>query len=571
MSAGAALEAHLRTHSDDHESWLVYADWLSDSGDVRGKLITLEHRRSHATSREERGAIEREIEALVEVHRPRWLGRAGGSDAIEEISWLHGFVSRARLRGAGAVRVLERLIKPQVGTFLVDLDIARLPLASLAPLLALLRASHVRKLRLQGPPSLGPGAGQIFAEARDLGPLRSLDLSRARLEDEGTIALVSSSAVRALVALDLGVDRIGPAGAAAIAAGPFASLRALSLSNNPLGPKGAASLSSSKVLRALSSLDIGACDLGDDGATALSMGLYPELSSLVLSGNRIGPAGIRSLLSTGALSHLTSLDLSDNPVGDEGAMLLAASAYLEGLESLDLSRAEIGPAGARALAEGRPRGLRALSLSGNPLGPRGALALAAGASLGRLAELGLAATQIGAGVSALGAASALPSLRVLHLGDNDLEPSHAAALVRGGGLRALVSLDLSGNKLGDDGMSSLSAGLPSVVLLDLSSNWIGPRGAQILAAAKGLGSLVSLVLDKNLIGDIGAIAIAESESLGALVRMSVRDNRIYDEGAEALASSQRLRSLARLDLSGNPIGKLGISARAPLGRQIIEG
>jgi uncharacterized protein (TIGR02996 family) len=38
------LEAHLRAHPTDWERWLVYADWLTDQGDIRGQLIGWEHR-----------------------------------------------------------------------------------------------------------------------------------------------------------------------------------------------------------------------------------------------------------------------------------------------------------------------------------------------------------------------------------------------------------------------------------------------------------------------------------------------------------------------------------------------
>ena len=41
-----ALERELRLQSSAWEPWLVYADWLSERDDVRGRLIALEHHRA---------------------------------------------------------------------------------------------------------------------------------------------------------------------------------------------------------------------------------------------------------------------------------------------------------------------------------------------------------------------------------------------------------------------------------------------------------------------------------------------------------------------------------------------
>src|SRR5262249_44032142 len=69
------------------------------------------------------------------------------------------------------------------------------------------------------------------------------------------------------------------------------------------------------------------------------------------------------------LTELTSLNLRANPIGDDGARALAA---LTGLTSLDLSGNQIGADGARALAA--LTGLTSLDLSGNQIGDDGARA-----------------------------------------------------------------------------------------------------------------------------------------------------------------------------------------------------
>jgi uncharacterized protein (TIGR02996 family) len=76
MSAISELEAHLRHHPDDRNSWLVYADWLTEEGDARGQLVMLEHRlETGALSPEERQGLTEQVQALVRSTSP------GGSRA----------------------------------------------------------------------------------------------------------------------------------------------------------------------------------------------------------------------------------------------------------------------------------------------------------------------------------------------------------------------------------------------------------------------------------------------------------------------------------------------------------
>jgi hypothetical protein len=91
----------------------------------------------------------------------------------------------------------------------------------------------------------------------------------------------------------------------------LAVLTSLNLSGNRIGPEDAQAL---KGLAALTSLDLSYNDLGEEGAQALR-GLI-ALTSLNLSGNRIGPEGAQALK---GLAALTSLDLSWNHLGAKGA------------------------------------------------------------------------------------------------------------------------------------------------------------------------------------------------------------------------------------------------------------
>jgi internalin A len=130
------------------------------------------------------------------------------------------------------------------------------------------------------------------------------------------------------------------------------ALTSLDLSGNRIGAEGAQAL---KGLTALTSLNLRYNRIGAEGAQALK-GLT-ALTSLYLGGNQIGDEGAQALK---GLTALTSLNLSDNQIGAEGAQALKG---LTALTSLNLGGNRIGDQGAQAL-----KGLTALTslyLGGN--------------------------------------------------------------------------------------------------------------------------------------------------------------------------------------------------------------
>jgi internalin A len=121
-------------------------------------------------------------------------------------------------------------------------------------------------------------------------------------------------------------------------------------------------------------------------------------------------------------------------------------------------------------------------------------------------------------------------------------------------LTGLISLNLSGNRISDDGARALAA-LTGLTSLDLRLNGIGADGARALAALTGL---TSLDLRLNRIGADGARALA---ALTGLTSLDLRQNEISDDGARALAA---LTNLTSLYLSGNGISADGARALAAL-------
>lgn len=151
--------------------------------------------------------------------------------------------------------------------------------------------------------------------------------------------------------------------------------------------------------------------------------------------------------------------------------------------------------------------------------------------------------------------------------------------VKSDGLKALSSLTIGGNRLGEKGLNMLLASplsnlkelsvegnecgvgeafgkamqrapmAASLEDLNLSLAQLGPAGAVALSRAP-LTALRRLNLHLNGVGDIGVKAIASSANLGELRFLDVSQNGVTDEGGKALASSPHLQHLERLELGG---------------------
>jgi uncharacterized protein (TIGR02996 family) len=153
-------------------------------------------------------------------------------------------------------------------------------------------------------------------------------------------------------------------------------------------------------------------------------------------------------------------------------------------------------------------GLTVLDLSGNWIGDDGVRALAASAHLGKLAELGLANT----GASAAGLATlTFPSLRALDVSGNKVGVQGVAALLSGS-LPSLESLELAEAHLGDEGLRALlaSPGAGTLRSLDLKKNALSPEAAQLLADSHALPNLAYLSLSGNPIGAAAAKLLQKS-------------------------------------------------------------
>jgi uncharacterized protein (TIGR02996 family) len=229
----ALIEDKLRREPEDWQSWLVYADWLADRGDVRGEAIAIAHRLQTAVLDDaERVALQRRQGALCDPRRR--LERLVHHDCINGMTWKHGFVWSADFERERAVEAFEELSAHPDGALLREATFRALDDAQAQALAA---SPYLRKLyRLEICYSLlSEESAQLLGRSEHLESLRELYFA-------GPLSIVTAGGLRRLVRL---------------------------LLPRPGGPEGARALAASPHLRSLAELEL-IGDLGDESICALS-------------------------------------------------------------------------------------------------------------------------------------------------------------------------------------------------------------------------------------------------------------------------------------------------------------
>ncbi len=119
---------------------------------------------------------------------------------------------------------------------------------------------------------------------------------------------------------------------------------------------------------------------------------------------------------------------------------------------------------------------------------------------------------------------------------NEVELTHLTLLAGSPLLPQLVRLDLSHNRVGDDGLIRLleAPDLRRLHTLRLVYDRISQRGARALALCNKLTGLRVLDLRRNRLNDDAALALARSRHLRGLERLEIGDNRLSLAGQDAL-------------------------------------
>lgn len=396
MTAQDAFLQAIHANPDDDAPRLMYADWLTERGDVRGEFIRLQCELARLPEHDvRRGEWLQRANHLLQRYGQGWREALPRLDGVTWTGFERGFVARvttasvrAYLRHAEAIFAAVPTPEVRFPVFTSD---------TLRELAASPQSGHLRTLEVHSP-FIGPDDVRILAESPHWTHLRSLslssprigheaaaafaasllwqklerlDLARCNLGDTAVIALVETQRHSTLVELNLAYNRLSGIGATALAEAAPSGLQRLNLDFNAVDALGAEALLTSARLRCLVDLTLACNRIGDLRVDRLAAAESAALRRLSLRRNHLGDRAARALAECPRLDGLVELDLQSNEIGDVGAAALAGSSFLAGLQRLILGSNRIGDRGVDALLASRlGRDAEVLVLGGNRHGSR---------------------------------------------------------------------------------------------------------------------------------------------------------------------------------------------------------
>ncbi len=143
------------------------------------------------------------------------------------------------------------------------------------------------------------------------------------------------------------------------------------------------------------------------------------------------------------------------------------------------------------------------------------------------------------------------------------------------GLEHLSSLHLSGNPIGDEGLTLIATSdyFGSVYSLGLANTGVTAKGAAVVIGPNSVYGLNSLDLSQNALGDEGVIALFESPWTSYMEVLTLNDVGATDLAAEAIATHEHAKDLTYMELKGNhfsPKARKAIKANPHLAQCQIE-
>ncbi len=192
--------------------------------------------------------------------------------------------------------------------------------------------------------------------------------------------------------------------------------------------------------------------------------------------------------------------------------------------------------------------------------------------LERITHLDLSGNSLGnRGLSVLARSPARTSLRQLQMNRCELNAASVVAFANADSFANLQSLHVADNGLGEVGTRTLATAgaLRQVVDLDLSRNHLQDAGAAALVDA-AVWRLRHLRIADNAIGNDGVAALANAPCLADLTLLALAGNRISNVGVQKLTHGDALHHLHLLNLERNHISDRGLDflGEAPHWREI---
>lgn len=368
-----AFLQRIRAYPDDDAQRLIFADWLDEEGDPRGRFVRVQLALADLPAdAPERPALVSAERDLLAAHREAWEAPFRG--LATGCVFHRGFVNEVKIEARQFLRAAHELFAASPVRHVHLLDVSdSLPAVLQSPYMGRLAALTVHAQHT------GEPLARAAARSEHLAGLKRLALTRNRLGDDAADQLARSPYLANLEELDLSENEIGETGARALAASQYLTkLHRLELRDNALGPAGAEAVAGSDRLASLHRLGLSGNDVGLP--RLLTLGRPHDLLRvpvLDLSANGLTPAGLQAILTRPAgapgAPRLCELDLSFNTeLGDPGVRVLAACPHLAQLTVLRLTNCGIGDEGVRALAGAAYLArVEVLDLEANPTGDPG--------------------------------------------------------------------------------------------------------------------------------------------------------------------------------------------------------
>lgn len=308
MDSREGFAAEIRANPGDVVPRLVYADFLEESGDPQGEFVRVQCELAGTSVTGQPPARLREREAeLLEAYGETWLGRLRdlGAEGVDTRCFRLGLAERVRIPADRVPDVVDQLCEAEPALHCLevrgaDRGINELVAATLPP--------QIVEVELASNGLLAEYVPE-FLRAPWRETIRVLNLGFNRLGDAGIAALTDQEWPE-LQRLVLDSTRLGPEGVRAIATWPTMShVESLSLNLNAVGA-GATWLGRSVVLNELRRLALASNRIDQGGAEAFAgAAWFGSIEELVLRHNPLGSAGLRALANSTGGGRLTSFDV----------------------------------------------------------------------------------------------------------------------------------------------------------------------------------------------------------------------------------------------------------------------